>query len=126
MWATCPSFLPFSIGICRDEFNPELMMVEKIIHPHLFFCLQFTFSVLVPKTVLVVNVFAVTHLLFPLSDPMNARKMSTVVLNAFFYLGTPQSLFCLALCDRGGVFCISTGCDWGDQNYERQHEPCHG
>jgi hypothetical protein len=87
------------------------MMVEKILHPHLFFYRQFTFSVVVPKTVLGVNVFAVTHLLFPLSDPMNARKMSAVVLNAFFYLSTPQSLFFSALCDCGSVLYILTGCD---------------
>jgi len=104
-------FLTFSIGICRYEFIPELMVVKKILHPHLFFYRQFTFSVLVPMTVLGVNAFAVTHLLFPLPDRMNARKMSTVVLNAFFYLGTQESLLCLALCDRGGVLYTLTGSD---------------
>jgi len=103
--------LTFSSGICRDEFIPELMMVQKILHPHFFFYHQFAFSVVVPKTVLGVNLLAVTHLLFPLSDPMNARKMSTVVLNALFYFGKPQSLVCLALCDRGDVLDILIGCD---------------
>ena len=85
-------------------------MVEKILHPHLFFYPQFTFCGVVPKTVLGVNAFAVTHLLFPLSDPMNAGKMSTVVLNAFFYLGMPQSLLCMASCDCGGVLYTLIGC----------------